>query len=155
MRENRFTNRGFTLPELMISALILGVTFVGLLLTFVKCMELNELSRNSMTAVAAAKSKMEEIKNADLNQIYTSYNNVSFDVTGFSSANAKGVSYVNNSNPDLLLVTISVCWKQKNGRIIGEDANLNGAYNVGEDTITANGTIDSPAQVVGYVFQKT
>lgn len=154
MRHRLNTNKGFTLPELMISSLILGITFVGMLLTFIKCMELSELSRNSMTAIAAAKSKMEEIKNHDFNTIFTDYNNVAFEVTGFSPSRAEGVTYINNSNPDLLVVTISVSWRQKNGRVIGEDTNLNGAFNVGEDTMTVNGLLDSPVQIVGNIYQR-
>lgn len=142
----------FTLPELMISVLILGITFVGMLLTFVKCMDLNELSRNSMIAVAAAKTKAEDIKNSSFNTIYTNYNAVPFDVTGFAVGTAKGVSYVDNTNPDLLLVTISICWKQKSGRTIGEDTNVNGILNAGEDK-DADNAIDSPVQVVSYIYQ--
>lgn len=148
-------DKGFTLPELMVASFILSVTFLAILLSFIKCMELSELSRNSSSAVAEIKSKMEQIKNTAFGQIITNYNNVSFDpaVSNIAVGKGKGVSYVSNVNANLLQVTVTFCWRQKNGRVIGEDTNLNGAINTGED-INGNGTLDSPTQLISYIYDR-
>ena len=144
-----FQDSGFTLAELMVGAVILLVTFVGIMLTYVKCMELNEMSRNSSTAVKGVKSRAEQIKNTDFDQILPTYNNTTFTIAGLTGM---GVSYVDNSNPNLSKITVLYCWHERNGRILGEDTNLNGALNGGEDK-NANGSLDSPVQLVTYIYK--
>ena len=141
---------GFTLAEIIIATAVFMIAFVGILLSYLRSVELSELSRNSSTAVQAARSRMEQIKDTSFSQIMGNYNIVTFTAAGL---NGKGVSYVDNTNPDLLLVTISFCWQQKNGKIIGEDSNLNGLVDAGEDK-NGNGMIDSPVQLVSYVYDK-
>jgi hypothetical protein len=46
---------------------------------------------------------------------------------------------------DLLELTVSVCWKQK-GRVIGEDKDLDGVLDSGEDA-NGNGMIDSSVEL--------
>ena len=150
--KNKITNRefhdqqGLTLVELLIAAVILIVAFTGVLLTYIKCVELSELSKNASIALSAAKNRLENIKNTPFNQIFANYNNVSFNPVGLTG---KGVSYVDNSNPDLLKVTISVSWRQSNGRIIGEDKNLNGTREAGEG---ADAQLDSPVEIVSNIY---
>jgi prepilin-type N-terminal cleavage/methylation domain-containing protein len=131
---------GFTLPELLMATILMAVIFVGVLLAILKSIELSDIAKNSSTAVLAAKSKMAEIENTTFSQIYTTYNNVTFNVSGFN--NAKGVTYINNSNPNILTITTVICWKQPNGRVFGEDKNLNGQLDAGEDK-NGNGKLDS------------
>ena len=64
----------------------------------------------------------------------------------------RGVVYVDDTDPELLRVTISVCWNQKN-RIFGEDKNLNGVLDAGEDK-NNNGIIDSPVQIITLVANR-
>ncbi|MDP2938771.1 MAG: type II secretion system protein [Candidatus Omnitrophota bacterium] len=142
-----FNSAGFTLMELMIAAMILAFVLVSLLASFIACLDLVEISKNTSIAINNAQNKLEEIKNTSYAQIKNNYNNIAFNVVGITG---KGVSYVDDTNPELLEVMISISWKQRNGRIIGEDLNLNGALNVGEDT-NANGKLDSPAEIVTYI----
>ncbi len=146
----RQTRRGFTLPELLIAAVVFVLTFVGILLSYLRCMELNELSRNSSLAVAAVKSRMEDIKNTDFVNISSTYDKIAFSANGI---NGKGVSYVEDvaTDPKLLKVTISFCWKQKSGLLVGEDNDLDGQLDAGEDK-NANNILDSITQVVSYVY---
>ena len=146
MKRKAFKNdfRGFTLPELLIATVLMAVIFTGVLLTILKCMELSDIARNSSTAVLAAKSKMAEIENTAYSQIFANYNNVSFNINGLT--NAKGVTYVNNSTPNILTITMVICWKQPNGRVFGEDKNLNGQLDAGEDK-NGNGKLDSVVQL--------
>jgi len=149
-RTKYFGNKGFTLAELMVATFVMVVGFVGLLTTFIRCIELNEISRNSSIAVAAVKTQMEQIKNTNppANMI-AAFNAVPFAVNGLTGM---GVSYVNNTtDPNLYEITVTVCWQQKNGRIFGEDTNLNGVLNAGEDA-NANGILDSAVQVVTFVY---
>ena len=138
--------QGLTLVELMIAAVIMVTAFTGVLLTYIKCVELSELSKNSSIALSAAKNQLENIKNTPFANIFVNYNQVSFNPTGLTG---KGVSYVDNSNPDLLKVTISVSWRQSNGRIIGEDKNLNGVRDAGE---SADAQLDSPVEIVSNIY---
>jgi len=65
-----------------------------------------------------------------------------------------GVVYVDDTaNSELLDVTVSVCWRQGN-KVIGEDTNLNGVLDVGEDTIIANNIIDSTVELVTQVANR-
>ncbi len=53
----------------------------------------------------------------------------------------------------LLKIKVTCCWKEKGGRIIGEDKNLNGQLDIGED-INGNGELDSPVKLVTYIANK-
>ena len=145
----RNNQKGFTLAELMFAAFILIVTFAGLLLSYLRCLELNEMAKNSSMAVSAVKTRMEQIRNTSFDQLIANYNNVTFTA---ANLNGIGVSYINSTDPDLYEVTVTFCWQQKNGKVVGEDQNLNGALNVGEDE-NANGILDSPVQAVTYIYK--
>lgn len=142
--------RGFTLAELMIAVVVFMITFVGILLGYLRCMELSEMAKNSSLAVAAVKSRMEDIKNTDFSNIMNNYNKITFTANGI---NGRGVSYVeiDNANPKLLKVTVTFCWKQRSGLLIGEDADLDGQLDAGEDK-NANNILDSITQAVSYVY---
>jgi len=142
--------RGFTLIEVMIAAAILAIVLCGLLVTYIRCFELISTSRNLTFAVNAAQRKIEEMRDYTFSQIYTDYNNQNFTVDEIGAGNSRGVIYVDNSDPVLLKVTISVCWRQQGSRIIGEDLNLNGILDPGED-LNGNNMIDSPAQLVTLI----
>lgn len=135
-------NGAFTLPELLIAVLFLTVLFTGVMLVMIKCQDLNEVAASSSTAVLTARNKLTEIENTAYAQINATYNNATFNVSGL---NAKGVVYVDNATPNILSITVVVCWKQPNGRLFGEDANLNGQRDAGEDT-NGNGRLDSIVQ---------
>lgn len=145
-----YDQKAFTLPELLIATVVFVLTFVGILLSYLRCMELNELSRNSSLAVAAVKSRMEDIKNTDFVNILNTYDKVAFSANGI---NGQGVSYVEDvaTDPKLLKVTISFSWKQKSGLLVGEDDDLDGQLDAGEDK-NVNNILDSITQVVSYVY---
>lgn len=117
--------KGFTLIELMIAAGVLVIVLGGLLLTYISCFALNETSRNLTFAINSAQDKLEEIRDYTFSRIYDDYNGHTFEVPGIASGDSKGLVEVDNSNPDLLKITITVCWRQGGGRIIGGDSSLN------------------------------
>jgi Tfp pilus assembly protein PilV len=142
--------KGFTLIEVMLAAAFLIIVLGGLLATYISCFELISTSRNLTLAVNAARGKVEEIRDYSFNQIYSDYDNTTFTVNEMSTGNSRGVVYVDNTNPDLLQVIVSVCWRQRANRIIGEDLDLDGNLDTGEDT-NFNNMIDSPAQLITLI----
>ena len=143
--------KGFTLIEVMLAAAFLVIVLSGLLATYISCFELISTSRNLTLAVNAAQGKIEEIRDHSFNQVYSDYHNSTFTVSEMSAGSSQGVVYVNNTNPDLLEVIVSVCWRQRANRIIGEDLDLDGVLDTGEDTSPNNNIIDSPAQIVTLI----
>jgi type II secretory pathway pseudopilin PulG len=150
MRTKMKNNDGFTLVELLVATVIIIIAFVGVLLSFIRCMELSEMSKNSSLAVSAAKTRMSQINNTPFTLIKNNFDKIAFDPDGL---NGKGVSYIDDSISDLLEVKITVCWQQKNGLVVGEDQNCDGIYDVGED-LNGNGELDSPLAMVTYVYDK-
>jgi len=146
----KLSNRGFTFAEILLAAAILAFALCALLATYISCIVLYTTSKNVNIATNASLGLAEEIRTDSFSRIYGDYNNLTFIVNDIPSS--RGVVYVNQSNPDLLTVTISVCWRQGN-KIFGEDTNLNGVLNSGEDT-NANGIIDGPVQIITRIVNR-
>lgn len=145
-------NSGFTLLELMIGAVVLIVALVGLIAAYTGCFMLNEGARNLTIAINGAQDKMEEIRNLSFDQI-AGQDGTNFETDGLRDSDSEGIVEVDSSNPDLLVVTVTICWRQKGGRIIGEDSNLNGNLDTGED-VNGNNQLDSPAQLVTLMARR-
>lgn len=146
----KMANQGFTLPELMVAAMVTVIAFLGILYTYARYLELDELSRNTAIALQTAQNKIEAIKNTQFNQIDATFNNQTFTSSGI---NGRGVVTIDSTNPKLMLITVTFCWKQSNNRLMGEDTNLNGVLNAGEDK-NGNGTMDSPVQLIAYIYNE-
>jgi len=144
------SKKGFTLPEILLAAVIASFALCGILLTYITCLDTVKLSKNVSIATSAAQGLIEDIRSTPFPQIITNYDQLIFTVNNIPSS--RGIVYVDDTNPELLLVTVSVCWKQGN-RIIGEDTNLNGALDAGEDT-NGNGIIDSTVELVTQVANR-
>ncbi|MFH1202626.1 MAG: prepilin-type N-terminal cleavage/methylation domain-containing protein [Candidatus Omnitrophota bacterium] len=142
-------NQGFTLLELMIGVVILMVALVGLLTTYVSCFDLNETMRNYTFAMNAAQRKMEEVRNHTFSDIYSYYDDCgtcvgtghTFQISDFypsdppiAVGDSQGavdvvVTEGTEADPDVLKVSIYMCWRQRSGRIIGGDDSLSPQYN--------------------------
>ena len=144
-------NKAFTLSELMIATLIFTFAFAGTIIVFFRCIELSELARHSSTAVNAVKSRLASIEDTPFANVLATYNNTTFTA---ADVNGTGVTYVTGLDADLLRVTLVFCWREKNGRVMGEDTNINGVLNAGEDT-NANGVLDSPVEMTTYIYDTT
>ncbi|MBI4335816.1 MAG: hypothetical protein HY589_04090 [Candidatus Omnitrophica bacterium] len=145
----RNTRDGLTLIEVLISAAVLAGVLVSVISVYMICFELTYTSRNMTFAVNGAQLKMEEIRDHDFYKINDDYNNADFTVRELPAGANRGVIYVDNSNPDLLEVAISVSWRE-HGRVIGEDLDFDGVLDTGEDK-NGNGFIDSTVQVVSLI----
>lgn len=139
---------GFTFPELLVAAMLLATAVVGLLLSYTKMIELQELSRNTTIAIEGMKDQVEMIKSTTFGLIPDTYDARTFSVTGLTGV---GVTNVTVLEVDFLEIWVTYSWQQKNGRVIGEDQNLNGVLDAGEDA-NGNGFLDSPAQFVTFVY---
>ncbi len=137
-----------SLAEVMVAATIFIIAATGILLTLLKCMELEELGRNSQQALAGIQTEIDVIKNADFSTIEATYNNATFT---HAALTGMGKVYVDNTDPNLLIIKVVYCWRQSNRRVIGEDTNLNGTLDAGEDK-NGNGQIDSYVQVQTQIF---
>ncbi|MBU3933384.1 MAG: prepilin-type N-terminal cleavage/methylation domain-containing protein [Candidatus Omnitrophica bacterium] len=144
---------GFTLLEVMIAAAVLVVALLGLLGVFTNCFGLNETARNLTIAINGAQERLEQIRNADFGTIIANYNGP-FNVSGLDGIGRVDATYVAGSNNNLIDTRVVICWRQGRNRIIGEDINLNGNLDAGEDVNPTNGSLDSPAQLVTLITEK-
>jgi len=144
--------RGFTLLELMVVSGIAITALVGVLGTYIVCLDLAETTTNAQRATISAQTVLEEMRATAFTSIYSTYDNFTFTVDGMATNMSLGRVTVNNSNSSLLNVTVGVCWQQRGGRIIGECTNASGAlaYN---DT-DGNGVLDSPVQFTTQMAQR-
>jgi hypothetical protein len=134
----------FTLVEALVATAILGTALGGILMAFSAVSGLIITSKDSDIAAAAAAGVMENISATPFININTTYRSMNFTVNGLPAS--RGRTYINTSNQTFLLATVVVCWRQGN-RVIGEDQNLNGVLDAGED-LNNNSMIDSPAGLV-------
>lgn len=141
-------NTGFSLVEILIATMILVITTAGLGLTYIKYLEVNEIAANFSSTLHASKNIIETIKNTPFSQIAATHNNQTFTITDL---NGIGTVVIDSTNSELLQVTVSFCWRNRNERQYGEDANLNGIIDAGEDT-NGNGILDSPIQLTTYIY---
>lgn len=151
------SKKGFILPEVLLAAVIAAFAVCGILLMYIAAMDLIRTSKNASIATSAAQGLIEEIRSTPFPKIALTpavdpqgFKNLNFTVNGILLS--RGIVYVNDTDPEFLLVTISVCWRQGN-RIIGEDVNLNGLLDAGEDT-NGNGIIDSTVELVTQVANR-
>ncbi|MBF0384648.1 MAG: type II secretion system protein [Candidatus Omnitrophica bacterium] len=144
---------GFTLVELMIVSGILAVVIVGMLRLYIYTSVLAKMAENKSVAMGEVQTKLEQIRNATYNNIASTYGTSPGNKFDLSGLTGKGAIYVDSSNPDLLEVEIVACWRDKYGRIVGEDTNLNGILEVGED-LNSDGKITSIVQVKGMIARR-
>jgi prepilin-type N-terminal cleavage/methylation domain-containing protein len=147
-------NQGFTLVELLVVVGILSVVILGLIQIFLVGAILSDLSNRKTIAIGEAQDKMEEIRNHTYNLIATDYASGGTPGNKFSLSqiNGEGVITIDSSTASLLKVDIVVSFQYKNGRIVGEDLNLNGVLDAGEDA-NGNGVLDSPVKLSTYFRQ--
>lgn len=140
--------KGFTLVEILMASIVLLPVFVSTFVGFIKGMELSEMARHSSQALTAVKSKISEIENTAFDQIKNNFDLITFTTNGL---NGIGVSYVDDSQPNILQINTTFCWQEKNGRIMGDDRNLNGQEDAGEDPDNDN-ILDSPVLITTVIY---
>lgn len=171
----KLSNRGFTLPELMLAVSVLLIAILGLLASYISCIALGMTAKNITIALNGAKAKIEEIRNSSFYTVVGDYSpggaqGNSFHINNWPEAagHCGAVEIVNpttgtklntdpTANPGLNLyeVRVTVSWREKGNRIIGEDTNFDGDLDAGagEDAIS-NGQLDSPVKIVTLIAKK-
>jgi len=139
-------NRGFTLIELAIALAIFGMLLVGLFAALASATILSDAATSKAAALAATVSKLEEIIATDRDRLIADYSTGGapgplFAVAGLP--HSQGVVALDTSEAGLITVHCTVCWRGKGNRLYGEDADLDGVRDPGEDA-NGNGFIDSP-----------
>jgi hypothetical protein len=128
----------------------LALALVAILETYISCLVLIATSKNVNITTNAALGLMEEVRSSAFTRIIDDYHGLNFIVNEIPTS--RGVVYVDDTNPELLEVTTSVCWRQGN-RVIGEDRDLDGVLDAGEDK-NGNGIIDSPVELVTRIANR-
>ncbi len=149
----RFSNKGFSLIELLFASMILTVTLVGLLALLIQCVFLNELNRNYVLVTKSLQSKMEEAKEAGFYNIFAVCPGVrppgaicdgdTFDINGFQVGTAKGRIEISDIHTNLKQVRIMGSFRSR-GRTVGGDVNFDGVVNGGESP-------GSPAELITLI----
>lgn len=140
---------GFTLAEVLLAAAILALSLCGILLAYVRMFVLSDLCRDFTKVTNGLQTKMEEIKRTSFDNLLA-LNGARFELNGFAASDAEGVVEVTNTAySDLKRVRIIASFKSRN-KVIGEDVNLNGVLNTGEDS-NNNGRLDSPAELISLI----
>lgn len=142
--------RGITLPELLIATTVVLLASMGILYTYIQCLELNKINHDMTLVLEDCRNIMEDIRSSSATMVHETYHNKTFPLHG-----PQGIILVlvNDQDPQLLLVTVKAFWRQSKGRLIGEDKNLNGMLEEGEDTNKSN-ELDSPVTLTTYVYNR-
>ena len=162
--------KSFSLAEILIAIIILILAISTILITYLACFVLIDTVKNVNIATTAAQGVIEEIRSRNnfcnpgdiipFNNIANSFNCLTPNLSGYNNftfslndiPDSRGIVYVDETNPVLLEVTVSICWRHRN-RVVGEDQNLNGVLDAGEDA-NGNGIIDSPAQIITRIADR-
>jgi prepilin-type N-terminal cleavage/methylation domain-containing protein len=158
--------KGVTLVEVLVAASIFAFCLAGLLLSYMNLLILTDLSRDTTIANNVLQARLEEARTVAFNNL-TSW---CVSATGFSVVNNDflyggnpihiGVGnitctdvsdpFTNTTYSDMKKVRVVISFKSRN-RVIGEDANLNGRLDAGEDDSrypSGIGQLDSPVEGV-------
>ena len=143
------TRGGFTLIELLAAITILTICLSGLLLSYANMLFISDLARDMTLANTAARSIIEDIKRVDFDQI-PALNGSTSTINGFANNDAIMRTEVFNTAYNGLLRVRVVAFFRSRGRLIGEDTDLDGAMDIGEDA-NNNNRLDSPVEIVTLI----
>jgi Tfp pilus assembly protein PilE len=148
--------RGLTLIEILIATVVLVVALLSTLGLLSHSLSLPEGNRDSTIALHEAEAMMEHICADDYLTIRATYATVAQTPFAIANLTGMGTVYANElsgATNGLMRVKVVVCYQHKN-RIIGEDADFDGILDAGEDTILANGELDSPCQLETVIVNR-
>lgn len=142
---------GFTLIELTIASAILAMTLLGVLAFYQDTLILGQYAQGRTLALQSVQAKLEEMRRNPYGSLTTNYGvggtpGNTFIPTGL---NGRGAITFDTTNPAAIGVRVTVSWQER-GRMFGEDRDLDGALDAGEDT-NGNGLLDGPVELVTYL----
>jgi Tfp pilus assembly protein PilV len=149
---------GFTLVEVLVGGAILVMTVLGSLEVFNRSLNSSNFAKNQYIYLNEARGQMDQLlykAGKDFGSLLDDEGKVFLT----SSSDASGKIYVSNLHTGtssattcLLKVKVVVCWRQGN-RVIGEDKDLDGVLDDGEDS-NNNDQIDSVCQLETALARK-
>ncbi|MFH1359536.1 MAG: hypothetical protein ABIJ41_00670 [Candidatus Omnitrophota bacterium] len=147
--------KGFTLIEVLFTAGLLIAGIIGLMQVFIQSSRLSTMSANMTFVMSEAQTKLEEIRDHTFNLIATDYaqGGALGNTFPLSKVNGTGVIYLKALNADLLEVKIVVSWRTDDNRLIGEDSDLDGVLDEGEDQ-NGNGELDSVTMLATLISKR-
>ena len=139
---------GFTLVEVMVTSVVVGVVMIGLIWVFISCAMLTDVTGNKSKLLAQAQAKIEEMRNHDFSALAADYASGGTPGNTFATTqpNGMGVIYMDVSNPSLIIVNLYISFTNHNGRITGSDFNLDGVADAGE-AVNGSGHLTSPISI--------
>lgn len=152
-RNHKFLT-GFTLFEVALAAAIFGVAAVGSLSLYISCATLTESAGNITRMMNRAREELEGVVFRRNFVNLSSYSRLlSLEDPPYLEGSL--ICYVQDHSTvnDLKEVRIIISYREKSNRIIGEDRNLNGVLNAGED-INGDGRLTSPCEIVTFITRK-
>lgn len=150
------SEKAFSLVEVLVAAAVLAFAFAGMLATYISLFALSDISEKYLIANNALQTEMEKVRLMNFSDI-TALDGTTFSVDGLPSGDAVGrievTDYSLRTNPKETLrkVRMVVCFRHKGQIIVGEDKNLNGGLDSGEDVSPHNGRLDSPVEAVSFI----
>jgi len=122
----------------------------ALFYTYIKCQELNEFSRNIMLVNNAMQGQLETLIGQVNFDDLDSFDNRAVNLRDLDTGLPEGYIYFDiyhvDSYENMRYIRLIACWRQKNGRVIGGDRNLNGLI---EEHLGENR--ESPAEIITLI----
>jgi type II secretory pathway pseudopilin PulG len=147
MKKKLTNHSGFTLVEVMFVTGIMVFVLVSMLSLFIHTTVLAEMSGNKTLAVAAAQTRIEEIRRHNYDYIAVDYASGGTPGDTFEPAGLDGIGLVTiGGDAELRSIDVRVFWRDRYDRIVGEDLDLDGVLDSGEDK-NGNGALDSPVRI--------
>lgn len=139
---------GFTLAELAIAAAIFAIAATGILSVFISSASLSESAGNITSMVNLAREEIEDtIKGMRFDDL-GNYRKLPPAVPNDTSLACYVSGHPTIAN--LKQVTVVICYREKPDRVIGEDKNLNGILDSGEDS-NGDGRLSSLIEITTYI----
>ncbi|MHC4661758.1 MAG: type IV pilus modification PilV family protein [Planctomycetota bacterium] len=116
-RERPSDQKGLTLIEVMIAAMVLVVGILSFFAVFLNCFRMDDISKENIIAVNHARLMMESIRAMPFEDI-DDMNGHTFDIASLRRINPSiepGSVSVNSSITNLLDVTVTVNWAGRDG----------------------------------------
>ncbi len=122
MGMKRQSKKAFTMVELLIAVMILGLAIPMILQFFISAMFLNESNRNNSIAMEHAQYVLEEIRNTQASNVAADINSGNWD-WDTASIGAQGLTALSNESIDtsvsgsgLITIRVTVNWENRTGR---------------------------------------
>ncbi len=148
----------FTLTELMLSMAIFSIAIIGIFSIYNASIILIDMAGSLTQMSNIASYKLESLYDVEDFNSLDNFNGQTFDLSEFGLGSiavsvAKGVYKIDSLGLNLKKATVSISYKIRGERVIGEDSNLNGILDSGED-LNSDNRLTSQAEVTTIIAKK-